>query len=135
MAQEMGVRIFSADIIYHLFDMFTGYMEELKQAKKEDASKKVVFPCRMKIIPDYVFNTRDPIVVGVDILDGILRVGTPLVIPSKGMLDIGKVDSIEFNKNKITEAKKGQSVAIKIVTRSGSGSTKIFGRHFTVCVD
>ena len=30
LAESMGVRIFSADIIYHLFDQFTAY---LKQAR------------------------------------------------------------------------------------------------------
>ena len=30
MADSVGVRIFTADIIYHLFDKFMNYREELK---------------------------------------------------------------------------------------------------------
>lgn len=33
-AQDLGVRIFTADIIYHLFDQFKAYMEEVKKAEK-----------------------------------------------------------------------------------------------------
>ena len=34
MANQMGVTIFSADIIYHLFDMFTDYIADKKQRDK-----------------------------------------------------------------------------------------------------
>ena len=30
MAESLGVRIFTADIIYHLFDQFTAYLEEVR---------------------------------------------------------------------------------------------------------
>lgn len=36
MADSLGVQIFSADIIYHLFDSFTKYREEYKKAKQEE---------------------------------------------------------------------------------------------------
>lgn len=29
LAESMGVRIFSADIIYHLFDQFTAYLKQV----------------------------------------------------------------------------------------------------------
>jgi translation initiation factor 5B len=37
-ANEMSVRIFTADIIYHLFDQFTRFMDELKAKRQEEAS-------------------------------------------------------------------------------------------------
>lgn len=36
LADELGIRIFAADIIYHLFDRFTQYQDELKQKKREE---------------------------------------------------------------------------------------------------
>ena len=35
-AQEQGIKIFSADIIYHLFDSFTAYQKELLEKKKRE---------------------------------------------------------------------------------------------------
>jgi len=37
-AEEMGVRIFTADIIYHLFDQFTRFMENLMEQRRQDAA-------------------------------------------------------------------------------------------------
>ena len=37
-AREMNVRIFTADIIYHLFDQFTRFMEELSERRRQEAA-------------------------------------------------------------------------------------------------
>jgi translation initiation factor 5B len=37
-AKEMGVRIFTADIIYHLFDQFTRFMENLMEQRRQEAA-------------------------------------------------------------------------------------------------
>lgn len=37
LAEEMGVKVFTADIIYHLFDQFKNYMEEVRRAEKSAA--------------------------------------------------------------------------------------------------
>lgn len=84
MAESLGVKIFTAEIIYHLFDKFTAYREELKAKQKEQFKSVAVFPCKMRILPQFVFNARDPIVLGVSIEDGVLMPGTPIAVPSKG---------------------------------------------------
>lgn len=83
MADSLGVRIFSADIIYHLFDAFTKYRDDFKRQKCEEFKNIAVFPCKLKILPQYIFNSRDPIVVGVIIEAGFLKEGTLLCVPSK----------------------------------------------------
>ena len=52
MADSVGVRIFQADIIYHLFDRFTQYRDELKQKKRDEFKSIAVFPCKLRIIPE-----------------------------------------------------------------------------------
>lgn len=37
----------------------------------------------LQILPQFVFNSRDPIVCGVMVEGGIVKVGTPLCVPSK----------------------------------------------------
>ena len=39
-ANEMGVKIFTAAIIYHLFDQFTAHMQKIKEKKKEESAGK-----------------------------------------------------------------------------------------------
>ena len=48
-----------------------------------------VFPCKLRIMPDCVFNTRDPIVVGVVVEAGLLKHGTPITVPSKSVSHAG----------------------------------------------
>lgn len=130
LADELGVKIFIADIIYHLFDQFKAYIQNLKEEKKKEAADEAVFPCVLEIIPECIFNKKDPIILGVDVLEGILKVGTPLCVPQKDYIDIGRIASIEFNKKSVDYAKKGQKVAIKIVGTNAEEQQKMHGRHF-----
>jgi translation initiation factor 5B len=83
LAESLGVRIFTAEIIYHLFDKFMAFREELKKKKQEEFKHLAVFPCKLRIMPQYIFNTRDPIVLGVTVEAGFVKIGTPLCVPSK----------------------------------------------------
>ncbi|KAJ8123741.1 hypothetical protein ONZ43_g376 [Nemania bipapillata] len=119
-AEENGIKIFTADIIYHLFDSFTKHMEEQLEKKKEESKLLAVFPCVLNTVA--VFNKTNPIVVGVDVVDGNLRVGTPIAAvkqnPTTGVrevISLGRVSSIERDHKQIPICKKGQpSVAVKI---------------------
>ncbi|XP_059631614.1 eukaryotic translation initiation factor 5B [Cornus florida] len=132
LADEVGVKIFMADIIYHLFDQFKAYIDNLKEEKKKEAAEEAVFPCVLKIMPNCVFNKKDPIVLGVDVLEGIAKVGTPICIPQRDFIDIGRIGSIENNHKPVDYAKKGQKVAIKIVGSNAEEQQKMFGRHFEI---
>ncbi|XP_030884967.1 eukaryotic translation initiation factor 5B [Leptonychotes weddellii] len=129
MADSLGVRIFSAEIIYHLFDAFTKYRQDYKKQKQEEFKHIAVFPCKMKILPQYIFNSRDPIVMGVTVEAGQVKQGTPMCVPSKNFVDIGIVTSIEINHKQVDVAKKGQEVCVKIEPIPGE-SPKMYGRHF-----
>ncbi|XP_063222722.1 eukaryotic translation initiation factor 5B [Bacillus rossius redtenbacheri] len=129
LADTLGVKIFQADIIYHLFDKFTAYREELRQRKRDEFKSVAVFPCKLRVLPQFVFNSRDPIVVGVMIEAGIVREGTPICVPSKEFVDLGVVTSIENNHKPVESARKGQEVCVKIEPVAGD-SPKMFGRHF-----
>ncbi|TMW97765.1 hypothetical protein EJD97_005024 [Solanum chilense] len=132
LADEAGVKIFIADIIYHLFDQFKAYIDNLKEEKKKEVAEEAVFPCSLKIVPNHVYNKKDPIVVGVDVLEGIAKVGTPICIPQREFIDIGRIASIQNNHRPVDSAKKGQRVAIKIVGSNSEEQQKMFGRHFDI---
>ncbi|KAL6555892.1 hypothetical protein OROGR_005180 [Orobanche gracilis] len=135
LAEELGVKIFIADIICHLFDQFKSYIYNLKEERKKEAAKEAVFPCVLKIIPNCVFSKKDPIVLGVDVLDGILKVGTPICVRQREFIEIGRVVSIENNHKPVGFAKKGQKVAIKIISNNSEEQQKMFGRHFEIGVE
>ncbi|KAJ4013916.1 eukaryotic translation initiation factor 5B [Fusarium irregulare] len=131
-AEDQGVKIFTADIIYHLFDAFTKHMDEQLEKKKEESKMLAVFPCVLK--PVKVFNKNDPIVIGVDVTEGSLRLNCPVAAvrtnPTTGakeVIKLGRVTSIEREHKQIPVCKKKEpSVAIKIEM---GGSQPMYGRH------
>jgi len=129
-AEDMSVKIFTADIIYHLFDQFKAYVEEVRQSEKRAASADAVFPCILSILPNCIFNKKDPIILGCEVVEGQARVGTPLVVPSKGKVALGRIDSMELNHKSVEKAVKGDNIAVKIQPTSAEEGAKAYGRHF-----
>ena len=92
-ADEQGIKIFTADIIYHLFDAFTKHMEVIAEKKKEDSKLLAVFPCVLS--PVAVFNKTGPIVIGVDVVEGNLKMHTPVAaVKSNSVTGVKEIVSI-----------------------------------------
>uniref|UniRef100_A0A0A9CX58 Uncharacterized protein n=1 Tax=Arundo donax TaxID=35708 RepID=A0A0A9CX58_ARUDO len=85
LAAESGVKILTADTVYKLVDNFTDHIKKLKEEKKKQCAADAVFPCTLKILPNRVYHSKDPIVCDVEVLEGIVKVGTPICacVPSK----------------------------------------------------
>ncbi|CAI2183895.1 13279_t:CDS:10 [Funneliformis geosporum] len=138
-AEELGIKIFKADIIYHLFDQFTAYHQEIVEQKRKDQAPQAIFPCILKIVPGAIFNKRDPIIIGVDVVEGVLKTGTPLCVVKtdpttnqREIISLGKVSSMEQNHKTVEIVKKGQAgggIAIKIECAIYE-NPKMIGRHF-----
>ena len=134
-ATQSHVQIFEADIIYHLLDSFTEHLRVTEEANREAAAKDAVTPCVLEIIQRYIFNARNPIIIGVTVLEGELRVGTPLVVRSKDnkdnkdnkeMLELGTVTKIERNQKPVDSAQVNEEVSISIV----GDNNYCYGRQF-----
>ncbi|KAJ1823744.1 eukaryotic translation initiation factor 5B [Coemansia sp. RSA 2675] len=140
MAKELGIKVFKADIIYHLFDAFTAHNAQIVEQKRKELAEVAVFPCIMKIISkEHVFNKRAPLILGVDIIDGHLRQGTPICVIKmnqetkvREVVMLGKVTAIKVNDKPVTIVRKanaGAGFTIKI-ENTVSDHDKTYGRHF-----
>ena len=124
-ADDIGIKIFSADIIYHLFDSFSEYKKQCEIELKKEKEKEAIFPCSLKIVA--VFNRKEPIILGVDVTAGILKIGTPLICAEKKLI-IGLVEGIEINK-KPTNSIRGKDGSVAIRIKSTDSSLTV-GRQF-----
>ena len=113
-ADKSHVRIFEADIIYHLLDSFNNYVRSIEEANRETASQDAITPCILEILPNCIFNNRNPIIIGVLVKEGELRIGTPLCVTGKNTLELGSVTKIELNHRERDIAREGEEVAISI---------------------
>jgi len=130
-ADKVGVRIFEADIIYHLEEMFQKYLEEVASEKKTNLADQVVFPCILTILPDHIYKSRNPIVIGIKVEEGILKVGTPICVPSKDGIELGVVRGIrKADSTEIQEAKADEEVSVEIVP-DALKQKYMYGRQFT----
>lgn len=59
--------------------------QEQKRKKRDEFKNIAVFPCKLRVLPQHIFNSRDPIIVGVSVEAGIVKEGTPLCVPSKNV--------------------------------------------------
>ncbi|KAJ1645876.1 eukaryotic translation initiation factor 5B [Coemansia asiatica] len=139
MAEEMGVKIFQAEIIYHLFDQFTAHHKALVEQKRKEQATHAVFPCVLKMIKGAVFNKHNPLILGVDVVQGQLRVGTPLCVikvnpetKMREIISLGKAFSMEVNHKAVDVVRKGESgggIAVRIDSLPNE-NPKTYGRQF-----
>ncbi|XP_066355676.1 uncharacterized protein [Miscanthus floridulus] len=138
LAAESGVKIFMADTVYKLVDSFTDHMNKLKEEMKKQCAADTVFPCTLKILPNRVYHSKDPIVCDVEVLEGIVKVGTPICVcvPSKHTsVDVihalGRISSMKTpNGMQINSASQGV-VSIKIIGENPQERSWLYGRHFS----
>lgn len=75
LAQTLGVKIICGDTVEHLCQQFQEFNNELGEDKKESESDvAAVSPCLLSILPKCVLNKEDPIVVGVYVVEGFVKV-------------------------------------------------------------
>ena len=127
-AKSYGINIFSENNIYRLFNLYKEFTLKMFNERKEKARIDAVFPCVLKIIESNIFNKKNPLIMGIEIQEGTLHIGTPLItLPEK--IYIGTVVGIQINKHDVTIGKQGQSVCVKIDNQINQNI--MYGRHFT----
>merc|ERR1712196_62511 len=94
-------------------------MKMLKEERQNQTRDQAVFPCALQIYEQHVFNSRNPILVGCQVLDGQVRIGTPICVPTADRIVIGKITSIEHDHKQVDKARKGDDVAVKIEQTAG----------------
>ncbi|KAJ2111604.1 eukaryotic translation initiation factor 5B, partial [Coemansia sp. RSA 922] len=140
MAKELGLLVYTADIIYHLVDNYMAHNARIAEQKRKELADRTIYPCIMKIISEeHVFNTRSGLLLGVDIEEGHLRLGTPICVMKTNLvthvhrpITLGKVTSIKVNDKPVDIVRKGKAGAgftIRIESIV-PGHDKKFGRHF-----
>ena len=107
-----NVKVITNNIIYKLIEDFEKYQEEEKKRLEGKEIEFLVRPCKIQIMKGYVFRQNNPAVVGVDILAGNLKVGTPLM--KKDGNAITEAKSMQMDQENIEKAERGKQVAVSL---------------------
>jgi translation initiation factor 5B len=111
-SKKCGVHIFKQNVIYKLLEDYAAWVEETQNAEKQKILASLVFPARIRLLPNFVFRNSRPAIVGVRVLEGKLKVDAPLMRPDGKI--IGKVLGIQHENQAQSEAKKNAEVAVSI---------------------
>ena len=121
LAATEGVPIFTHNVIYRLLEEYEEWVRREREREKMRQLAALVRPGKIRILPGYVFRRSDPIIVGIEVLGGIIRPGYPLM--RKDGKRIGEIMQIRDRDKVLQEARAGQEVAISIRGKA------MVGRH------
>ncbi|MAG39321.1 translation initiation factor IF-2 [Candidatus Woesearchaeota archaeon] len=105
------VKVLTKDIIYRLIEDFKLWQNEKKKSEEGKKLDVLVRPCKLEVLQNCIFRQSNPCILGVEILIGVLKLGTPLMSKSNRL---SNVKSMQFEKDNIQKAEKGKQLAISL---------------------
>ncbi len=108
---ENGVKYIGSDIIYRILEEREEWVEQRTKELEEESREVVVYPGRIRFLPDHTFRASKPAVIGVRVLAGRIHVGQHLL---KEGTRIGRIKSIRSGQDSMKEALQGSEVAVAI---------------------
>lgn len=110
--REKKIPVFKSNVIYKIVEDYQKWRDETSERKKQDKLEAVIRPCKVRILPGFVFRKRQPAIFGIEILEGVLKIDTPMSLEDGK--DIGKVRKIEKEGKSLREVKTRDKVAISM---------------------
>ena len=108
---ENSVKYISSDIIYRILEEHEEWLDIRKKEIEEENREDVVYPGRIRLLPDHTFRASKPAVVGVRVLGGKIHIGQRLLKDGKR---IGRIKSIRSGQDSMKQSEQGSEVAISI---------------------
>ena len=107
---ESKVKIIISDIIYKIIEELEAWQAYKKQELEKQKLESLTTPCKIKLMPGFVFRQSHPAVVGVEVLNGTLKKDIELM-NEQGKV-ICTVKTIQLNGKDIEKAEKGKEIAV-----------------------
>ena len=111
-ALSSKVKIIAHNVIYQLVDDYTAWLKEKSQQMEEGQLDTVIKPCKIRLMPGYVFRQSNPAVVGGEILLGTAKSNTPLML--KDGVTLTSIRGMQKEKENVSEARKGAQLAFSL---------------------
>jgi len=105
------VKIITGDIIYKLLDDYTLWTEEKKKAIEAEQLEELVRPCKLELLQNCIFRQNNPAIVGVHVLVGVVKAGTPLMKTGRTLTT---VKSIQSEGEALHRVEEGKEVAVSL---------------------
>ncbi len=111
-AEEAGVHLIEENVIYALVDGYEHWVAGETERERREAFSSLVLPAKLVVLPGCCFRASNPCICGIRVVEGRLKKDVEL-LNSKGAV-IGRVRSIQKEKQSVDEARKGDELAISL---------------------
>ena len=105
------VKIITNNIIYKLLEDYETWKEQTRAILEARKLDFLIRPCKIQLLQNYIFRQSNPAIIGGEVLEGKVRVGTGLMKTNRV---ITVVKSIQEEKESINAATKGKQVAFAL---------------------
>ena len=106
------VSVITSNVIYEIIEKLVKWREGKRREEEEANLKNLIRPCKIYIMPNFVFRQSNPAVVGIEVLKGVLKANMSLMNGTgKRVTD---VKSIQEDGKNVGLAEKGKQVAISL---------------------
>ena len=109
--------ILTGNIIFRLFEGIEDHVKRSKEALLEQQKEKTIFPAKFQLIDEqHIFANRNPMLLGVRVLAGKLRIGTPIMVMKDNTpMRIGTVRGLKDKHDKVVyEVCAGDKVEVPV---------------------
>jgi translation initiation factor 5B len=106
------VKILTSNIIYKLIEEYESWKIGESSRLEEKQLEGLTRPCKIEYLHNYTFRSSNPAVIGVEVIIGILKPGTPLMKDDGETLTT--VKEIQLNKESVGSMKKKDQGAISL---------------------
>lgn len=110
MAYDIG--IVTSGVIYHLVEEISKWLKDRKASMEEERKQGMPVPSKIVIMPDYIFRAAKPVIVGVKVISGRIKVDDNLIREDGKYA--GTIKSIRDGETSKKFAEAGSEVAIAI---------------------
>jgi translation initiation factor 5B len=108
---ENNIKYINSEIIYRILEEYEDWVDIRKKEIEEENREDVVYPGRIRLLPEHTFRASKPAVVGIRVLGGKIHVGQRLLKDGKR---IGRIKSIRSGQDSMKESEQGSEVAVSI---------------------
>lgn len=112
LAEERKVKIFSSDVIYTLNESYVRWKAQTEEELRKKELESITTPAKIRLLQNYIFRQSNPAICGIEIIAGKIKTGERLI--KEDGEEVGQIKEIQKEKESISEALAGDSVAISL---------------------
>ena len=115
LAESKEIKVFDSKVIYEILDNYSKWKEEAEKERRRESLENVSRPAEIRTLQDHVFRSSNPVVIGMNVVEGVLNQGS---IMTEDGEKVGRIKSIQDDNESLDKAEKGDQVALSIANAS-----------------